>query len=349
MLEATYDVDASWFEFDHVDIDLMMEIIKRHLYTQGARNKLAITSWCIPSEEMVLTRCELIHREWRILIELMIPDKNIRFRFDASYFHHWEPCYNELYAAAKAQQTDKPAVAHIVTSSPDGLGTHEFELVQPSESIPLDLAYGPGFGDWSDSLVTKLQTTSNGILLMHGSPGTGKTSYIRMLMKMLGPKKYPLFVTRALARELGSPQLATLLLRLANKDREIVLILEDAEHMLLSRHTADPAGSDLVSLILNLTDGLLNDLCRCQVIATFNTGIEDVDSAILRKGRLLGERKFDLLDAPTANALLDYLHTDVPDITVPTALCDVLALTRVDTLSPKISSMARTVPRKAGF
>lgn len=347
ILEATYNIDASWCEFDNIDIDQMLVVIKKHLCPPN-KPGLEISSWCVPSEDQKLSRVELIHREWRILVELMISMDSIRIRFDAQYFHEWETCYNELYLMAKQANTNRPAQAYVVTQTTEGLSTHEFELVQPSEAIPLDLSYGPGFGDWSDQLVTKLSATSHGILLMFGPPGTGKTSFIRILMQKLGPKKYPLFVTRALARELGSPQLATLLLSLASKERDIVLILEDAEHMLLSRHTSDPAGADLVSLILNLTDGLLNDLCRCQVIATFNTDIKDVDSAVLRRGRLIGEREFGLLDAPTVNKLLDYLHADgVPDIKEPMALCDVLALSR-DSTDKGIKTIQPT-SRKVGF
>lgn len=351
ILEATYNIDASWVEFDNIDINKMVGVIKKYLLVPTKKLPgLEISSWIVPSEDQELSRVTLIHREWRILIDLQLSMDSVRIRFDAQYFHEWEPLYNELYLMAKQANTNRPAQAYVVTQTSEGLGTHEFELVQPSESIPLDLSYGPGFGDWSDQLVAKLSSTTSGILILHGIPGSGKTSYIRMLMQKLGPKKYPLFVTRSLARELGSPQLATLLLSLAHKDRDIVLILEDAEHMLLSRHTSDPAGADLVSLILNLTDGLLNDLCRCQVIATFNTDIKDVDTAVMRRGRLIGEREFGLLDAPTVNKLLDYLHADnVPDIKEPMALCDVLALSRdstdkgTKTIQPVHSS------RKVGF
>ena len=47
-----------------------------------------------------------------------------------------------------------------------------------------------------------------------------------------------------------------------------------------------------VAEILNLADGLLSDLAKCQIICTFNAQVDSIDNAIKREGRLIGEHFF---------------------------------------------------------
>ena len=63
-----------------------------------------------------------------------------------------------------------------------------------------------------------------------------------------------------------------------------------------------------VSNLLNLTDGILGDCLNIQVITTFNMKREKIDDALLRKGRLIAEHKFDALSVDNTNILLKYLN-----------------------------------------
>jgi ATP-dependent 26S proteasome regulatory subunit len=77
-----------------------------------------------------------------------------------------------------------------------------------------------------------------------------------------------------------------------------------------------------VSNILNLTDGILGDCLNIQIIATFNMKREKIDQALLRKGRLIAEHKFDKLSINEVNKLLEYIGKE-GKVTEPMTLADI--------------------------
>ncbi|MBK6285475.1 MAG: hypothetical protein IPF54_24935 [Draconibacterium sp.] len=54
---------------------------------------------------------------------------------------------------------------------------------------------------------------------------------------------------------------------------------------------------------MNISDGLLSDCLNIQIICSFNTDITKVDSALLRKGRLIAKYEFKELEPEKANSL----------------------------------------------
>ena len=66
-------------------------------------------------------------------------------------------------------------------------------------------------------------------------------------------------------------------------------------------------GNSPVSTLLNLSDGLLSDCLNIQIICSFNTDISKVDSALLRKGRLIAKYEFKELEAEKAQNLSEKL------------------------------------------
>ena len=81
-------------------------------------------------------------------------------------------------------------------------------------------------------------------------------------------------------------------------------------------------GANGVSNILNITDGILSDILNIQIVATFNMDKAKIDSALLRKGRLIAEHKFDALGVEDANNLLKHLGKDA-DATKPVTLTEI--------------------------
>ena len=71
-----------------------------------------------------------------------------------------------------------------------------------------------------------------------------------------------------------------------------VLIIEDAEKVVRNRN--GNGNETAVSNLLNLSDGILGDCLKTQIVATFNTERQLIDKALLRKGRLIAEYKFDV-------------------------------------------------------
>jgi len=57
--------------------------------------------------------------------------------------------------------------------------------------------------------------------------------------------------------------------------------------------------------LLNISDGLLYDCLNIQIICSFNIDIIKVDSALLRKGRLIAKYEFKELEVAKAQALSD--------------------------------------------
>ena len=71
--------------------------------------------------------------------------------------------------------------------------------------------------------------SDKGIILLHGLPGTGKTTYLRHLIG--GLKKKVLFVSPSVAGNLMNPEFIDLLIENPNS----VLIIEDAENIMMDR------------------------------------------------------------------------------------------------------------------
>ena len=77
--------------------------------------------------------------------------------------------------------------------------------------------------------------------------------------------------------------------------------MEDCEKALTSR---DKVYNPVMSTLLNLTDGIIADVLGIKLICTFNTNLNNIDKALLRKGRLSLKYEFKKLNAEKASKLL---------------------------------------------
>lgn len=180
------------------------------------------------------------------------------------------------------------------------LDTEEYEL--PLPEMNLELNYGSEFLKVHETILKRLNKPDDtGIILFHGDPGTGKTSYIRYLTHVIMEKEI-LFIPPSMAESISDPSIIPFLMEHKNS----VLVIEDAERIIADREfNGSSAG---VSNILNLTDGILGDCLGIQVVATFNMKREKIDQALLRKGRLIAEHKFSSLSVDETNKLLEHLN-----------------------------------------
>jgi hypothetical protein len=154
----------------------------------------------------------------------------------------------------------------------------------------------------------------NGLFLLYGAPGTGKSTYIRYLIGKITNKKV-IFLSPRIAGNLDSPSFTELLL----DNPESVIVIEDAESLLVSR---DEHRSSDLSVLLNLTDGILGTNLSIQFICTFNTQLNNIDPALARKGRLSASYEFKPLETGKANALLQKIGIADQKVTEPTTLAD---------------------------
>ena len=189
-------------------------------------------------------------------------------------------------------------------------------LPMEQKTTNLELNYGEDFPEVSNKIIESLNNASSGLYLFHGAPGTGKSSYIKYLCSGVLDRKVA-YIPVGMIASLTSPDMVPLLME--NKD--IVLVIEDAEKALLSR---DEAGrSDLVSTVLNLTDGFIGSALNISIVATFNTAKENIDEALLRKGRLKYCHEFKSLSVTQAKALAEYIGQNPDNITEDMSLADV--------------------------
>ncbi len=86
-----------------------------------------------------------------------------------------------------------------------------------------------------------------------------------------------------------------------------VLIIEDAENIIMDRRANS---SSAVSNLLNISDGLLADFLNVQIICTFNSALTMINSALMRKGRLIAKYEFGKLSAAKAQKLSNHLGFD---------------------------------------
>lgn len=170
------------------------------------------------------------------------------------------------------------------------------------KNINLEDNYGSEFIQHNDKIIANLNNHKNGILIFNGTRGCGKSTYIKHLAKIFGEKRMFIFIPTHYLNELVSPSLIPILLE--NKDS--VLVLEDAEKAVVSRERGEGNESS-VSTLLNIGDGILGSMLNLTVILTFNTDLENIDSSISRKGRLLYQHTFDKLNTKDSQSLIDKL------------------------------------------
>ena len=137
-----------------------------------------------------------------------------------------------------------------------------------------------------------------GIVLLHGLPGTGKTTYLRYLIGKV--KKRVMFLSPNVAGNLMDPDFIEMLI----DNPTTVVVIEDAENIIMDRRNSNDSS---VSNLLNISDGLLADFLNVQLICTFNSSLTLIDNALMRKGRLIAKYEFGKLSIAKAQKLSDHL------------------------------------------
>ncbi len=221
---------------------------------------------------------------------------------------------------------DKPHIYMVEVSQ------GEFELnSHPAkdnfEIKDLDVQYGYGFAKFHHSLMARFKNESQGLVLFHGLPGTGKTYYIRHLLREMAlSNKIVIYMPPNMVDHLVEPGFMTFLSQTvaeySNDGKFCVLLIEDAEPLLASR-SSDTRIQGVTNL-LNMTDGLLNDMLKLQIICTFNVELKHLDAALLRPGRLIARKEFKALQELDANLLAQRLGIKY-HFTEPATLSEIYA------------------------
>jgi hypothetical protein len=166
----------------------------------------------------------------------------------------------------------------------------------------LQLCYGADSFTWMNDFAKQTQAKPGGITILDGPPGTGKSTLIAQLMRRLNQTHVFYVLSVAQHESLSHPSMVGFWQQQSrrNPDAVKVIILEDAEKILLQRRSDN---DEAVSALLNIADGLIGQMLRVHVLCTLNQGLEHLDPAILRPGRLRSYRYVGLLSRNEAEKL----------------------------------------------
>lgn len=196
----------------------------------------------------------------------------------------------------KEKQKRKEFEINLISRDSYGLELKTMEIKKTI--LDLSLYYEDDFMEVDKIIQARLSKKNDkGIVLLHGLPGTGKTTYLRYLVGKL--KKRVLFLSPAIAGSIMNPEFMDLLIDNPNS----VVIIEDAENVIMDRRVNSDSA---VSNLLNISDGLLSDFLNVQVICTFNHPLSMIDNALMRKGRLIAKYEFGKLGVGKAQKLSDH-------------------------------------------
>jgi hypothetical protein len=277
---------------NNVDVTKAFEFVKQgnagRVLTTYQRNYF---NWQRQRQEFSRTIFKL---ENKVMIEL--GDEWVEILFANNNFDYANKLV-EVFKEFKAPEKEDEYEINIITLTTNGLDLKQLDI-KPTD-LDLDLYYNDDFKAVDKVIKERLaKENDKGIVLLHGLPGTGKTTYLRHLIGSM--EKKVLFVSPGVAGNLMNPEFIDLLIDNPNA----VLVIEDAENIIMDRKYSSNSS---VSNLLNISDGLLSDCLNVQIICTFNSALSFVDSALMRKGRLIAKYEFAKLDVVKAQRLSNHL------------------------------------------
>ena len=197
---------------------------------------------------------------------------------------------------------------YLIAQNNNGLFTQKTQF----KAIPIrddryDIFYGEKFPH--EKMKKFVTGKTENLMLLHGDPGTGKSNYIKHLITNCDKKV--IYIPPSMLSVISSPGFVSFMM----KNKDTILLIEDAEEVLsVDRNSA-------TNNLLGLTDGFLKDALNLKIIATFNCNIGKIDPALLRKGRLYFEYKFDKLSEDECRKLADFLKIN-RTVTEPMTLAE---------------------------
>ena len=145
------------------------------------------------------------------------------------------------------------------------------------------------------------------LILMHGDPGTGKTSIIKKLIHDNPQTEFIYFDFNLLTTFSDSK-----IFEFLSEHKNHVFIIEDCEKLFTDRNN----GNRFLNTMLNLTDGIIGEAFGIKFLCTFNCPTNQIDKAVMREGRLSLIYEFKKLT-------LEKTKEHIPSATSPMTLAQI--------------------------
>lgn len=179
------------------------------------------------------------------------------------------------YVQRIPQDADKTVEYDLVIQTSNGFGTTE---CTSSRNVDIDIKKNYNDDLPYDKYKEFCEKDGSGLALMYGLPGSGKTSLLKKLIYDCSDTNFYI-MDFSMLQNIVSGQFLSFLLGLKNA----VIIMEDCEYILKKRETHE---NPLINSLLNITDGLVGDALNIRFLCTFNAKLTEIDTALLRPGRL---------------------------------------------------------------
>ena len=206
-----------------------------------------------------------------------------------------EKCHLVTYTSRKPQE-DK---IHLSFAFPTqrGINTqHACFSPLPFEEIKDN--YAKTIQEKFVKLSKDLEDVDNGLIIVSGPAGTGKTYLLRSLLSELGNTRNGVICSPSepFLREGGTMS------QLVSMFHRPIIVMEDIGDVL----TVEAAKThiDERANILNMSEGLLSEFMDAIIVLTFNNDIEHIDPAILRPGRCIAHLHIGPLTREHASELV---------------------------------------------
>ena len=196
---------------------------------------------------------------------------------------------------SRVRQNQRSSI-FFATKTKDGvfLENKTFDKI-PFDSIKNN--YAESVKNSVSQLIKKIPSVQHGLILMHGSTGTGKTYLIRSLLSEIHNRDAvicsPATVFLSNAGDISDA--------IQDLDKPFV-ILEDLGDVFMADSAS--ANHDPFNVLLNYTDGLFSLLGNAIFLLTFNIDRIKMNKALLRPGRCIADINVCHLSKQEAQAIL---------------------------------------------
>lgn len=154
--------------------------------------------------------------------------------------------------------------------------------VEVADTKPMFDEFYPWFEEGHVKYFERYLESTASILFMAGPPGTGKTSYLRQMIRHFNLNTYITYDKKVMEND-------QMFISFITANDADVMLLEDAETTVLPRKSDN---NHMITRFLNVSEGLIKFPRKKIIFTTNDSNFQNVDEAILRPGRCFDTVEF---------------------------------------------------------